>query len=749
MPYIIFGLWGLGVYLLSLLEPTPISLMIGVGFIVFAPGFAIGRLVRLKLETGLDKTILAMTMGFIYAWILGFAGILLGLTIDALSLVWLAGLGILAGAAIILDIRKPQKTQAASALKIKDIFTTNNLVYLLVFATVFLIIMYLVRIGALFKGGDANYHLATLRKVIGTEPLTIHNLNYARDKMMIVYGFPVWHIFLGLVVKLTRSDMFAVWRDMSAALLGLSMLVWYWLSRKVLPTRDLAVLAFIAFAFFGFYWGPAYVYSSFGIPHTFSQLFLLPLAAGLILTYVFERPGWKLFALIILLILTATAVHITFYFYLLTILISLTVFYAALCWRDPEYKNILKRLATLVAAQLLIVLPLALGLELKGHAISNYFKIFQNPAYPTGIKYEGVNDFNGYSLYAYIFLPLTLIFLKRYSKLVLPLAALMAIPIIYFTPLRVILAKLIGLVYINRLYGSLDWSFLVWGLALGILLILVDRGLQKLLKLKANRLAIDIGLGLFAAFLFYWQEQTHWAKELWKTLFDGRFLAQVEQYYLWPLGVLGILGLAIFLWQIAKKKQSFGFEEIHFPLARFFLMSILVLIIAAPDWTVFKTYLFEKNGPEYFWRAMGAGAKAKAENYSAVLGGPEVVEFINTQIPSKSVFDTNVGYFYLPIMVDQHMPTYYSRAATEHIELYDEERTLTSRLAILHKYRIEYLLVKPFKDGTTVFDDQPLYFTRIYDGEYKIYQLNKEEVSRDYPKYDMRRPDEKFQDYIL
>lgn len=732
--YIIFVLWGLGTFLITrFLPPMPIGLMIAVFFMVFAPGFAIGRLLRLDLENTLDKIIASMTIGFTYTWLLGFAAILLGLNLSTLTIIWLGLLGILFTIALFKDIK--QTPTETPKLKLKDIFNLNNLIYLLVFAVAFLILMYLVRTGALFKGGDANYHLATLRKVIGDQPLTIHNLNYARDKMLIVYGFPVWHIFLGLAVKLAHSNIFIVWRDMAATLLGLAMLVWYWLARKILPNRDMAVIAFSIFALVGFYWGPAFVYSSFPIPHTFTQLLLLPLAVGLSLIYIYDRPNWKLLIIIILLILTGSAVHITFYFYLLTILISFFIFYAALGWSRADYKKVLQRLATIISLQIVIILPLALMLELKGHAVSNYFKIFQAPTYQTNVKYDSLAELSEFSLYAYVGLPLVLAFTKRYQKLIMIFSVLLVVPVIYFTLLQNSLSRLVGFVYVKRLYGNLDWNFLVWALVVGFILILIDRLIFRLSHLgKFYRWVVNILFGLGASFLFYWQARANWAGMLWQKIFDGSIYNWVAENYLWLMIILIFISVAIFVWQIKQPKiqEFFNLEDAKLPLARFFLVSIFVLILVAPEWTLFKTYLFSKSGPQFFYRSMTPITKVKADTYSNSIGGAGVTEFINLNIPSKSVFDTNSGYFYLPIMVDQHMPIYQSTANTEHRDLYSDETTLARRLDILHRYSIDYILVKPPKEGKSIIESLPQYFTKIYDGKFTIYQVNKDQVKKDY-----------------
>lgn len=747
--YGFFALWALVAFLITrFLEPIPLGLMIAVFFMIFAPGFVLGRILRLDLESTLDKTIVSMAIGFVYVWLLAFAAILLGLNIVTLAIVWLVLLSIIFIAALVLEIKKP--LIEVPKLKLKDIFNPNNLIWLLVFACAFLIIMYLVRTGALFKGGDANYHLATIRKVIGGEPLSINNLNYARDKMLIVYGFPVWHIFLGLVIKLAHSDIFIVWRDIAAALLGLAMMVWYWLARKIFPTRDLAILAWVVFSFFGFYWGPAFVYSTLGIPHTFAQLLLLPLAVGLCLTYVFNKPDRKLLAIIILLILTGAAVHITFYFYLLTILIFFLIFYAALGWSQPDWRPVIKRLATLIGVQIAVILPLALLLEIKGQVVSNYFKVFQGPNYQTDVKYHSLKDFSEFALYGFVGLPLVLMFIRRFPKLILLLAVLVVTPLVYFTPLKVFVSKLVGYVYVKRLYGNLDWNFLVWALVIGFILILVDRLILKIVQGKKYlRLGLNVGLGLVTAGLFYFQARTDWAGALWKQFFDGAIYDWLAQNYFWLIIILSLVSIVIFIWQIFRPKiqDFFNLEEAKAPLARFFLMGLLVLILAAPDWALFKTYLLEKSGPEFFWRSMTPVAKVRADIYSNSIGGEQIVEFINKNIPPKSVFDTDTGYFFLPVMVDQHLPIYHSTANIEHRDLYADETTLARRLDILHRYNIDYILVRPPKEGKSIIESLPQYFTKIFpisaaslaesrradgEGKFMIYRVNKDQVNKDY-----------------
>src|SRR3990167_5415628 len=531
--YGFFVIWGTAIFLISRFLPsTPLGLMFATFFIVLCPGFLLSRIVRIRLDDLLSRIILWMALGFIFSFILAFLSIFLGLTISALTIVWLFTLAVIFFISFILEMRRPSESEKQTFWQLKNIFRLNNLIYLLVYLTAFLIILYLTYNGSLFKGGDPSYHLAIIRKVIGNLPLTIPNLNYVRSTLELTSPSPIWHIFLGLIIKITRSDMFVVWRDISSPLLVMTMLVWYWLARRIFPTRNLAILAFLFFVTFTFYGGPGRFYSTLPIPHSLTQILLLPLVVGWGLIYVFERPNKKLLIVVLLLALFGAAVHLSLYFYFLTILVSFTLFYLVFGWSSLDYKRILRRLLILVGLSVAAILPIALLIEIKDQAISANLVTFQRADYPTQVKWNSLNDFSSYTLYAYMGLPLVLLFFRRYPRLIFLLSTLLVAPVVYFTPLKVFLVRLLGFIYVKRLYGTLNWNFLVWALVMGFVLILIDRLIARIGQISLGlRWTLNIMIGATTVFLFYWQEQTNWAGGVWQRIFEQDIFGWLFQNY--------------------------------------------------------------------------------------------------------------------------------------------------------------------------------------------------------------------------
>ena len=353
---------------------------------------------------------------------------------------------------------------------------------------------------------------------------------------------------------------------------------------------------------------------------------------------------------------------------------------------------------------------------------------FQRADYPTQVKWNSLNDFSSYTLYAYMGLPLVLLFFRRYPRLIFLLSTLLVAPVVYFTPLKVFLVRLLGFIYVKRLYGTLNWNFLVWALVMGFVLILIDRLIARIGQISLGlRWTLNIMIGATTVFLFYWQEQTNWAGGVWQRIFEQDIFGWLFQNYGWLMIILFILGALIFILQIIRPKfqDFFKLEETKEPIIHLFIISILLLILTSPNYSLFKTYLFKTKYLKFLVRSMEPVAQAKTKYYSDKIGGAETVEFINTQIPAKSVFDSNVAYFFLPVIVDQHMSVYYSLADTDHLDLYSDNTTLAGRLEILHQYNIDYLLVKSPKKGQPVFDTLPQYFEKIFQDKYIIYKVNK------------------------
>lgn len=739
LKYVLLGLWIGLIFLVNRFIPEmPLTLLLIVATLLFLPGFFLAQIFKITINNDpLGQFILWLTLGFILAFSSGLFGIILGLTLPVLTNIYLlliAGLFILS---FILDWRRPQDSVVKNKLALKNILKLENLIYLLVIATVLLILLVLLKSGALFKGGDTNYHLATVRKVISGQPLTIDNLNYVKDKIAIIaYGFPLWHVWLGMLIHVTKANIFAIWHDMAMVLTVLVFLVWFWFCRKIFPTRDLGILAFLLFAIFSFYWGAGYLFTTLSIPHTLTQILLFPLSVILAFEFIFnseKKPNSKLFVVLLIFVLLTAAVHLTAYFYYLFVLFSLAIFYPIFNFKAENFWPTFKKLLLLLGTSLVIILPLALALELKGHTISANLASFRQSDYSATLRYSTFARYGPFSHYAYLGLPLVLLFLKKYRNLFFILATFLIAPIVYLPAIGVPLIKTFSAVMVGRLYGTLEWHFLVWALVLGFGLIIIDRLIFRLSRLsKYFRWLIDLVFAFGAGLLVWLQVKFNWATTFYDSMFADKTLNWLDRNWLWLVAInLGVAIAGLLLAKYwGKANNFFALSEPKDHWARLFLIFIIVFILISPNYALFKKSL-QNNNFKYFIRPRTNVANVLTDYYNKYAGGEREINFINSQIPAKSVFDTNVAYFILPIVVDQHMPLYSSNAETNHLDLYQDDVAIAARLKILCRYQIDYILVKKPKKGTPVFDGFPQYFTQIFQDKNIIYQINKEKVQKD------------------
>lgn len=729
--YALVGGWGIVVFLINLfVGETPLTLLLIFLSLTLIPGYSLARIFQIKVsDDWLDQIILYFAIGFALALASSFIGIILGLTITALVYLYMALIGVSFVVAFCLDLFF-HREMAPCEFNWKKIFTLENLRLVLVFVVALSIMLMLVKQGSLIRGGDANYHLATIRKVIGGQPLTPNNLAYTPVQTNIVYMFPLWHVFLGLLVKMTHTNIFAIWKDMAVVLLVPVFLVWYWLSRKIFPTKSLAVLAFILFAIFNFYWGAGWLYTTLPIPHTLSQLLLLPLSVGLALSFIFdsEKINYKLGLILLAFVLLSGAVHLTGYFYYLLILIVFLFSYLIFRFKENDFWSTFKKILLLIIASLGIILPLAVGLELKNHLVTTFLKSFNSQDYSTDIK-STFGEYGLFSKYAYILLPISLFFIKKYRKLVVLLAVLLTAPILYLNFLAKPMTHLLGQVLMKRLFATLEWHFFIWALAIGFLLVLFDRLVNFLAqKNKIWTNLINIILAVLGVILIWLEVQFQFANAIFDQISNDQILGWLDRNYIWLIGLLVLAAIICYFLAIKRPKidDFFTLREPKNHLTWFLLVFIIGFIFFSPDYKPLRV-AFNNNYFQNFFQPSGPSAETVSSSYTKTAGGANEINFINTKIPSKSTFGTNVAYFYLPIMVDQHMPIDDTYAAKKIAMIFDVNVEIGAKLKLLKSLKIDYLFVKRDPDlSGTALDAYPRYFTKIFEDNNFIYRVNRE-----------------------
>lgn len=734
LKYAVIGGWVLLLYFIKyFVSECPLTLLLTLSTLVLVPGFGLARIFKIKISSDfLDQLVLYFTIGFSFVLMIGFLGIVFGLTISNLTMLCLVLIGLIYFLALVLDLIY-SKSEDFWQFNFKELFCTDNLGLILVWLVSILTILILVKQGSLTHGGDPNYHLSILRKVISGQPLTVNNLSYTPTNTSIAYMFPIWHVFLGILAKITQANMFAIWKDITVVMMVPIFVVWFWICKKIFVLRSLSALAFICFVALTFYWGNGWLYTTLPIPHSLSQLLLLPLSIGLAFAFIIslEKTNYKLGIILSIFVLLSGAIHLTGYFYYLLVLVSLLFCYAFLKFKEQNFWRTLWRIVFLACFGLIVILPLALGLELKSHLITAFLKEFGTSNYPTSVRYGSFTDYNVYSKYAYIFLASLLFFVRRYRNLLLILAVSAAAPIFCSSILIKPMTRILGHITMNRFFATLEWHFLVWALVIGFILVLVDR-LVSLIKQKDSywEHVVNAILAAFAFFLVLSDEQLQVANTINDSFQSDQVLGFLDKYH-W--GLIGLIVLTAIVCYFKAKKQPkindfFVFAEPKNHLTWFMLVFIVGFILFSPNNKSVNIAL-GGNYSQYLIQPTAETATTMAEKYAKTAGGLEEIDFINKNLPANSIFATNIGYFYLPIVVDQHMPLYNSYAAKQLAPIFDDNLQISAKISLMKTYKIDYLLVK--QDDTmigTYFDQYPQYFTQIFKDNNFVYRVNKENL---------------------
>lgn len=722
--YGFFVVWGVITYLLKELLPvSPLILTFSFIFLIFWPGFSLYRLLRFKNDDWLDSIVLSLALGLGFSLLISVLAILIHINISVLSIIYFIVIIVLFLAAFLGDWLGKSKVSNEFNWSWREIFQTKNLIYLVVLFFVFLVYMTVERFGGFLTGGDSIYHLSLVRKAFENGPLSIQNLSYTPNHVEIAYLLPVWHVFLALLARIFDLSIFQTWREIAAPLILLSLLVWFWLFKKILPTRFLAILALLLFIIFYLRSDStsARIFTTIPIPHSLSQLLLLPLSIGLALKFIFD-PGinYKLFLLSVVSTLLFSAVHLqtlTYYFFLMLVL---TLGYAAVNWNQKDYWPTLKKLLMATFAIVILLLPVLIFLELKSHLISENMKSFAN-----GLSGKTVNAYNIYTRYAFIFLPIIFLFLKKHRWLIFVIMMMLLAPIIYIPVVKTQLVLSLGPIFTKRLYGNVTWYFMVWALVWGFALIMVDRLISQIKnrsKLAFGLVNVVLAVGAVISLIF---SKNVFFTNLDKTVFGSNIREFLIHNGIWLCFTSLVVAVLVLVWGKFRPKvfDFFSFTEPKNGLPIFFLTLILVMVLFLPDFYK-KQYFnkFKKKTRFLVWPIVRPIEEKYAINFA---GGSETVDFIKNNIPSKSVFEARGGFFYLPAMTDIQMWTYSTGAPWAGNMLYKKDILIQKKLRFLAKNKIEYILITNPKVGArSNFDPYPANFKNIYQTKKAIiYQV--------------------------
>jgi len=735
--YFLLFLWGLFIFVFRE-KFSLLSWYLSTAFLFYTivPGYFLAKGFRFQfIQDRVGQIILWFALGLAFNLILAFIAMVFGFNITIFSwMIW--GLIVLLYIwGLYLVFKKPYEEDEKFNFKLdfKKIFQLNHLFYLVIFTFIVLILVTIDQQGADFRG-DPYFHLAILRKVVENGSLYPANLNFIKTSQLhTAYGFPIWHIFLGFITVSLKSNIFTVWSGICLALSGLTIVIWYWVYRRIFGSRDFALVATIFFILFTYLYKDGYMFRRLPVPDTLGQFILLPLVIGLFLKYVSDKKtNYKTVILFSLLALLMGAIHLTQYVYFFLILIVFALVMFVFQFFDQDAKWIFRRILWSILANLVAILPLAAALELKGKVVSN--TLTQYWATDPSRKKLSYAPFVGVEMmgkYAYFFLPLVIAFWKKNKIILFLLAIMIVMPLAYSQTIGIFrdyLIRLFGLITMNRLYANVVWDHAVWGLAAGFVFVLIDRIFSLKLKFM-NFFSQIISLILLAGFVYLakWEFANRLLEKAFKNFNSIQMAVWLNERWIYIIGISLLIALIVLVWQrFSPKLQDFfsltDFKNKALVLAIFLPIAFMIF---TPNYRNFANFLkWQTEQDKTSFRSYDQTNKATSIKG---IGGWATVNFIKENIPAKSVFivDKNVQTSF-PEFVDQYM-AYYPRTSQEKeaLRIYRCDISFEDKIKYLTNLKAEYILMSaPTKQCMSDLDNHPEYFKQVYYNNVAIYKVN-------------------------
>ena len=709
---------------------TPFSISLISLAMIFVPGFALVRIFKVKFsEDTFGQVILWLALGLVFNFALCLLALLFHLRLTQL----VAGnlilsLGLFVGA-LVTDWIYSEKS--FREWKFKDILKLENLSYLLLFIFVVLVLITVGQAGANFTG-DPLYHLATMRKVVENQPLSIENIAYLKNQFHPAYIFSLWHIFLAEVAQISGANIFMIWREIPLSLTILTILVWFWLLLKILPSKFTALLGTFLFIIYVF-WQNGYLLTRLPVPDTLNQYLIMPLGFALAVSYIFNKnSSFKHLVVLTLTVSLMTVIHPTQYFYYLFTILFLAGIYAIFKFRDPDFKAILKRIILAGTASLLLAIPIFLVMQIKGGTLTEHWGIFQT--LEPILRNDRFTKWDHFLKLSYLFLPFTLIFIRKYRRLTFVLGLFLLGPIIHNIPgVTDWLIKNLSHVFIKRWYANLGWVWVIGALLWGFVFALIDRLISRFSRLL--RLGCDLALLVITVLLFWLQIRFETVENFYERVFSSENSEWLNERYLWLGGLILIVSLAVYIIQKYRPKlvEFFHFEDIKNIFVLNLLLIILVFFLSSQSQDHLRVNLTKEIKSGHFF------AQEEDPTFQIInpqkFGGMETIDFIRSNIPPKSVFDTNTFASYtLPTLVDVHMASYTfdPEPTKKYQDIYSFNVPIEKKISMLKEGDIDYLIYQ-YQDEqeSSPFEVYSQYFTKIYDSTAAIYWINKEQIQLD------------------
>lgn len=743
--YALMALWFVAILIITgTIAMTPWSLILVFFGLLAVPGFALAQLFKIKLQTGFDQLMIWLTLGLIFGLVVCSVAMVSGLTVFNLILMYLIGIGALLIASFVIDLRHESAIETPIEWDWRQIFNGNNLGYLIIIVIAGIIVAGVGIQGTLFRGADANFHLSILRKAFEIDPLTPQNLSFIKSKTIhVAYGLPIWHIFLGMLARLMQSDPFLIWKAISMPLSILAVLVWGWLAKIIFNNRFMAYVALAVFLNYIFNWNTGYLFTLLPFPDSLNNYLILPLAIALLLKYVFgpsthKFGDWKLLIVFVIFNLLMVNIHITQYLYLMIMTGILGVLWL-FNWRSPDFKPVLKKIGLALGANIILFLPFLAYVEVKSHMLSDVLVSLWKYDDPRKLRYIAFDKINYFGKWAYVLVLPTLIFVRRQRAILFLLVMYVFLALTFIYPISHFLVRVFGYIFVSRIFGSIVWHFLILAAIYGFLILLLDRVLSLLPKIW--RWAINIIFVLGAAVLIWAEVKFTLAGRAYEWMFSKVVDNWFNAYYLWAIGVLAIITIAILIlqWRKPKTIEWFQFHEPKNGLMASSLIIVLIVILFGTTYSYGWDYTKLTAQSAFLLKPVSmVDVRTGGSNMESVIrgvGGHDMVEFVQTNVPTKSVFlvpGSVINTF--STILDQYMIAYPRKkivAQTQKIYSAKNQISLEDGLKMLTSTKVQYILLTDAPDqNQAFFDKYPDHFEKIFpasaadgDGDSVIYKV--------------------------
>ncbi len=720
------GFFVLAIIIWALLKFFPItSTTIFLTFfgLLAIPGFSLARLFKFHDKDCYDQKLLWLFLGFSWALFLCLVAVLVQINLTVLLTGYLASIVLLFIVSLVIDLIRP--VVANESIDWKGLFKLDNLVWLLATLPLILIILSINQQGSSFTG-DPTYHLEIVEKAFSGHPLSVYAVAFIKNQPHPAYAFMIWPVFLAELAKITHLTTYNLWGEISAILTTLVFLTWFGFFRKIFPTKYLAALAIVIFAVFTF-GADGYLLTALPVPDGLCKLIFLPAALWLAFKYIFEeKPNFKVLSLASVILVLTAGIHLTQFFYFYFIMIAFMIGYSVFRFKDPDYKIIIKRMLTITFANLILMIPLFGYLQLKTNIINNSFETLSDIKADLS-KTMALSSIDIFSLYAYILLPSTLLFLRKNRNLIALLAVMLIVPVVYnIVFLRDFLNSVLSYVFMKRLFSNVTWSFAIWALIFGSIFVIIDQIISRF-KLVTRYIFTFI---LIILSIIIWISRLNISR----FIFSRQMDAWLATHFWLFVGPILIIAIIIFWLQLSKKIKQFPetSEPKNLLIVLFLSFALVGILLADGEKNLIKSA--KNDSKNNYWFTQTRDYTKKVIKPQA-FGGYDTLAYIQKNVPAGSVVESNTAYRNLEILADVYMAAWPERTQPERelSQIYESVADPMLKVRCLSVYKVDYLLVVSKKAGKNYInlDNLSEYLTRVYQNTaVDLYLVNKDKVNQ-------------------